>query len=176
MRPSARRLTMPMVLFAALALSTLPGSTASAKRVSTAAGTTLLRTATRLPAQSVTKSVNGAVGATLVVGPWTLSLAPGSFVGTTEITATEVVAADGKATVELRIGEQRLNDFKAPVWLIYSDTTPGEMSGMGVYLWNEANQVWGLVPGSEVDHANRKVRVMLAHFSSYSIRGGKAGW
>ncbi len=120
--------------------------------------------------------VDGSVGGTLVSGKWKLEITPGSFNGKATITMLEVTAADRTPTVDISISDPALNSFKNPVWLSHTDSGNKDKA---IYWWDPANQVWRAVPGQLIellDVLNVQLKVPLFHFSTYSVKGGKAGW
>ena len=120
--------------------------------------------------------VDGSVGATLTSGKWTLQIPAGAFNGTATVTMTEVTAADGTPTVDLSISDPSLNSFRRPVWLSHKDKGNDAKK---IFWWDPTNQVWVEVPGQLIallDALGVEIKVPLFHFSTYSVKGGKAGW
>lgn len=127
-------------------------------------------------ATGVSKLIDGTVGGTLKSGKWTLEIPAGAFNGTATISMTEIVATDGCPTVDLAISNPALNNFSRPVWLSHKDKANADRS---IYWWDPSAQVWREVPGlirGLLDSLGIELKVPLFHFSTYSVRGGKAGW
>lgn len=162
-----------MLLVAAAALVSLTAP-ADAKKVGPELS---LSSVLRTPAAAGNSAVvDGSVGATLRSGKWTLLVPPGAFSGRATISVTEVEDAEGNPTVDLSISDPSLNSFRVPVWLSHKSQGNDAAS---IYWWDPSAEVWREVPGvvrSVLDLLGVEVKAPLYHFSTYSVRGGKAGW
>lgn len=161
------------LLVAVITASALATSPADAKKVST--NGTGQRITNNAP-KTTSAVVDGQRGATLTCAKWTLEIPAGAYNGTATITIAEVTAADGSATVDLTISDPSLNHFSRAVWLSHKDAGNDSKS---IYWWDPSAQVWREVPGqlrSLFDALGWEIKAPLFHFSTYSVRGGKAGW
>lgn len=168
----------------ALAAGVMAATPANAKKVGTdpsltgaitnTTGNTLRTAGTVLSTTS--KLVNGSQGASVKSGKWLLEIPAGAIGGSATVTLSEVVGSDGAPTIELGISDPSLNNFSTPVWLSYKGT--GQNSDR-IFWWDPAGQVWREVPGQLVallDALGYEVKAPLFHFSTYSVKGGRAGW
>lgn len=126
--------------------------------------------------QTNSSVIDGAVGGTLTSGKWKLEIPAGAFTGKATVTILETATSDGMPTVDLSISDPTLNNFRVPVWLSHKEKGNETKN---IYWWDPSAMVWRPVPGqllSLLDALGIEIKVPLFHFSSYSVRGGKAGW
>ena len=122
------------------------------------------------------KLVSGARADSLIVGRFKLRIPAGAISGSATVSIT--VPDPTVLQCDLSINPGTANHFTSPVTLS-SDFTGAVVADPTtlVEVWfDEAAQVWRVVPGSSVDVANSRVVAPLSHFSSYGVAQGKAGW
>lgn len=172
---NGRRLTtlaFAVAGFAALAMQPHP---ASAKKVDPGTNP-IIQTLARLDTTKTTSAtVDGSVGGVLYASKWLLLVPPGSFHGTGVITM-KISGATGQV-VDLSISPASLNNFSKPVFLKYTKTQSAEdIANESIYWWDPATATWVPAPAQTGDPLQGWIQSGLVHFSTYAIRGGRAGW
>lgn len=120
--------------------------------------------------------IDGAIGGTLQVGRFTLTVPPGAFAGTA--TVSIFIPDQSVVHCQLGISPASANGFAVPVTLRSdcSGTIVLDPAQLAELWFDEAAQVWRQVPGANVDIVNTDVIAPLHHFSDYGVVDGKAGW
>jgi hypothetical protein len=128
------------------------------------------RVAPEPPASSPTSfTVDGSVGAELVVGRFTLLIPAGAFEGSRQITVEDA----NNGFVECHLYPEGLQ-FDVPVTLTMDlSGSSADRTDATIYWLDKRADFWVDLGGTYVT-ADHKVWVKLAHFSEY--RGGRAGW
>lgn len=167
-------LALGVTLFGAVSLD---ARDASAKKVDPGSGPIIQNMAPSdgPVSKSKTVTIDGSVGGQFAVSKWLLTVPAGAYRGSGAITMTVTGTTD--QVIDLAISPASLNAFLKPVTLQYKKTDANEdINTESIYWWNPSTLAWEPAPNMSGDPLNGVLKSGLLHFSTYSVRGGKAGW
>jgi len=121
-------------------------------------------------------AIDGALGGSLQVGRFSLTVPAGAYQGMATVTINVPDATIVRC--QLGITPMSANQFTIPVVMRSDCTGTDALSAASLCeIWYDAAaDVWRQVPGSTPDIVNFDVIAPLTHFSEYGVIEGKAGW
>lgn len=122
---------------------------------------------------AVTQVVDGALGAVLRTGLWTVQIPAGAFAGTATVSLN--ASASNPTVCGLEIAPASKNGFANPVTLTARIPLGMSASSARIEWFNPQTQAWDPVPGSSVNLLTRTVSAKIWHFSQYRV-DGRSGW
>jgi hypothetical protein len=117
--------------------------------------------------------VNGAVGALVSRGTWTVQIPAGAFEGTATVTMT--TTSSNPNVCEFQISPATKNGFAKPAVLTSRIPLGMSVSTACIEWYNPQTGTWDPVPGSAVNAQTRTVSAPVWHFSQYRV-DGRSGW
>ena len=128
----------------------------------------------QLSVQESQFQIDGALGGSLRMGRFTLTVPPGAYYG--KATITIAVPNCSKVACTLSISPATANGFSAPIVLTMKTTGCNTTEPLAAGYFDPALGKWTRVAGAYQDANSKDVIAPLYHFSDYGALPGRAGW